>query len=177
MFIIIFTILLIIGLVLWVWRSDHERGKDALIQALLSVLTIFLGIFLALSVNSHHEHRQTIKNLIKVILAAKMEAEKNLMIIQEASIHNDSERLVLESPTTALDVLLDMPTFLEQGSMELVSELLKLNTQLKWQVTYRPGSRGSIFQEPSIISANKTLVIENVKRVIELLEKQLSLLN
>ncbi len=174
----IFTFLLIIVLVFWVWRSDHKRGKDTLIRALLSVLSIFLGIFLALSVNSHHDQRQTISNLIRVICVARMEAEENLtMVSQGASIHNDRERLVLESPTTALDVLLDMPTFLEEGSTEIVSELLRLNTQLKWEVTYRPGELGSIYQGPSIVSADKNLVIENLKRVIELLGEQLNLLN
>lgn len=162
---------------LWVWRSDRERGKDALNQALLSVLTIFLGIFLALSVNSHHENRQTIKNLIQVISTAKAEAERNLVIVQESSLHNDNERLVRESPITALNVLLNMPTFLEQGSTEIVSELLTLNTQLNWKITYRPASLGAVYESTKIVSANQPKVIENVTRVIELLEKQLRLLN
>jgi len=176
MYIIIFTLLLIIGLVIWIWRSDREKGKDTSIQALFSVLSVFLGVFLALSVNSHHEHQQTIKNLVQVISVAKSEAIRNLEVLQEVNLNDDNERLVLESPATALDVLLDMPTFLEQGSTEIISELLQINTQLNWTITYRPAELSAMYQAAKIISANKENVINHTKRVIELLQEQLNLL-
>jgi hypothetical protein len=174
----ILTLLLIIGLVFWIWRSDHEKGKDTFTQAFLSVLTVFLGIFLALSVNSRHEHRQTIKNLIQIVTVAKSEAEDNLAFIEDNTNEIDEQRLLLESPTTALDVLLDMPAFLEEGSTEIVSELLKLNTLLKWQITYKDNGlmiMGSSSQN-KIATPHKHLVVKNIRRVIELLNDQLNLL-
>ena len=176
MFTIIVTLLLIIVLVIWIWRSDREKGKDTSIQALFSILSVFLGVFLALSVNSHHEHQQTMKNLVQVISVAKSEAIRNLEILQEVNLNDDNKRLVLESPATALDVLLDMPTFLEQGSTEIISELLQLNTQLNWTITYRPAELSAMYQAAKIVSANKENVINNTKRVIELLQEQLNLL-
>lgn len=179
MFTIILTLVVIIGLMIWIWRSDHEKGKDTFTQALLSVLSVFLGIFLALSVNSHHEHCQTIKNLVQVITVAKSEAEENLAFIEDnTNKRSDELRLLLESPTTALDVILDMPTFLEEGSTEIVSELLRLNTLLKWQITYKEDGLmwmgGS--SQSKIASPHRHIVVKNIKRVIVLLNNQLNLL-
>jgi hypothetical protein len=181
MFKIIITILLVILFVLfWVWRSDREKGKDTSIQALLYVLTVFLGVFVALYVNSRYEHSQTIRNLIKISLTAKTEAESSLAIIKNEKVslaRDDNRRLVLESPTKALAVLLEMPSFLELGSTEIVSELLTLKTKLKWQRTYSTKFVMTGVGGPNInfVTADKDAVITNVERVIELLQEQLRL--
>jgi len=175
--IILSTFLLIGVLVLWV---DRETAKKPWFQALLTVLTSFLGIFLALSINSHHEHRQTISNLIRISSTAKNEAESSLAIIKnekESLASDDNRRLVLESPTKALVVLLGMPTFIELGSTEIVTELLTLSTQLKWQRTYSAEFVMTGVSGPNLnfVTANTDTVISNVERVIYILEKQLSL--
>ncbi len=178
MYTITITLLLIIGLVIWIWRSDHQKGKDTFIQALLSVLSVFLGIFLALFVNSHHERCQTIKNLVQVITVAKSETVANLDFIEDNTNEMDEQRLILESPTNALEVLLDMPTFLEEGSKEIVSELLRFNTLLKWQITYIEDGltiMGSSSQS-KIATPRRHLVVKNMKRVVSLLNDQLSLM-
>ena len=175
--IILSTFLLIGILVLLV---DRETAKKPWFQALLTVLTSFLGIFLALSINSHHEHRQTISNLIRISSTAKNEAESSLAIIKnekESLASDDNRRLVLESPTRALVVLLGMPTFIELGSTEIVTELLTLSTQLKWQRTYSAEfvMTGVSGHNLNFVTANTDTVISNVERVIYLLEKQLRL--
>lgn len=90
----------------------------------------------------------------------------------------DEQRLILESPTNALEVLLDMPTFLEEGSKEIVSELLRFNTLLKWQITYIEDGltiMGSSSQS-KIATPRGHLVVKNMKRVVSLLNDQLILM-
>lgn len=115
--------------------------------------------------------------MFKVINVAKSEAENSLVIISEATqpIRNptDKQRLILESPCKTLDVLLDMPSFLERGSKDIVSELLTLNTSLKWSVTCRPPGSSVALGSTTIVTANRKAVLDSPKQVIKLLEEQL----
>lgn len=179
MIILIIVIFVVIsGLVIWKILKSNNDKVDAIFRAAVPMLATLLGVFLALSINAGQQKENTINNLKNVITVAISEAEKSLEIIEKSPKrkneleHKDKERLVLESPAKALDVLVSMPSFLEYGSTDIVQELLKFNTSLKWSAPNRKGGGIRMSQE-QIVTANRDYVLSALERVIELLEIQL----
>jgi len=165
-------------LVLQKIRKPDSLKVKALFQATVPLSATLIGVFLALSLNACQQKKNTINNLKNVIIVAKSEAMESYNIIKEGPQRadelgqKDKERLVLEFPAKALDVLVSMPSFLEYGESEIVTELLTLNTSLKWNAPNRTGG-GLVMSSVEIETAHPTYVLTTLERVVELLEKQL----
>ncbi len=136
------------------WGDSAEAGWYA-------ALGTFGGVFLALFAGSCHERSSTITNLDQTIGVARSEIQRSLQILNAtselvAAADGSGDKLVANNPATTLNVLVNSSKFLELAEPNLASDLVTLNTGLRWKdpivsgFAAGGGGRGPHYPNPKI---------------------------
>ena len=179
---VVVLIIAIFGVGIFFQRRGRDQHKT-IYNASQVALGACLGVFLALSANSCYDAKRTQANLIRVAVAAVGEARRSLEILGEPPAKSQEWdlpegrrfQLVLRNPIGSLNTLVELASFIERGTPSIVADLLGLNTRLRWVPLHEsPGNTRYLPPAPTPeLSPHPPTVVSDVRRAVDLLERQL----
>ncbi len=165
--------LTVIGVVVYLlFRRSRDKGLEAFLQGVLTVATMFLGVFLAAAISLYQQERST-RNLIKTLLrTAHLELDSSRKAIQSPG-ETITESFaanwirVQDNPGKSLEVLLSSVAFIERGEPEIVVDLMNLSKGFPW--INRSHGGATVYGEER---GGKEEILARIELAIRLLEIQ-----